>query len=113
MPTTYCALTCASAPCLDSLRFFEPTLLPGATALALDGPVSSISVGAYHLGLLTESGRAYTFGTGTPLGVPHTARKSWELVEVTAHAPDLGMGGGGLVRQMICGPYTTAMIVAD
>ena len=49
----------------------------------------------------------YTFGTGTALALPRTARQQWELIEVTAHSLE-----GRRVLKMGCGPYTTALIVA-
>ena len=58
------------------------------------------------MALLTDAGRMYSFGTGPSLGLARTARKQWELVEVTAHSFD-----GKRVLDMHCGPYTTAMIV--
>lgn len=85
-------------------RFFEPTILPSTENI--DGVVTEMSVGAYHLGMLTDSGKVYTYGTGPSLALPRTARQSWELLEVTNHFERRVLG-------MSCGPYTTALIVAN
>ena len=75
--------------------------------LTLAPALTPALVGRAQLGLLTESGRMYTFGTGTALALPRTARQQWELIEVTAHSLE-----GRRVLKMGCGPYTTALIVA-
>lgn len=89
-------------------RFFEPTKLPGAENL--DGEIVDMQVGAYHIGLLTDTGKLYTFGTGTALALPKAARPQWELAEVTAHWGDELKGCK--VVSMSCGPYATAMVIA-
>ena len=86
-------------------RFFEPTKLPGAADLG--GAIAAMQLGAYHVGILTEEGKLFTFGTGTALALPKAARPQWELAEVTAHSLD-----GRPVVAMACGSYSTAMVVA-
>lgn len=89
-------------------RFFEPTKLPGAEGV--DGTIVDMQVGAYHIGLLTDTGKLYTFGTGTALALPKVARPQWELAEVNAHWGDELQGKR--VVSFSCGPYSTAMVVA-
>jgi len=86
-------------------RFFEPTKLNGADAIS--GAIVDLQVGAYHIGILTDEGRMYTFGTGTALALPKAARPQWEIAEVTAHSLE-----GRQVLSMSCGPYSTALVVA-
>ena len=86
-------------------RFFEPTRVPTE---AVDGAIVDLQLGAYHLALLTDGGRLYTFGTGTCLAVPRSARKSWELCDVSEHALD-----GRAVLAMACGPNSTALIIGS
>jgi len=86
-------------------RFFEPTKLAGAAGI--DGTIVDMQLGAYHIGILTDEGRMFTFGTGTALALPKAARPQWELAEVTAHSLE-----GRKVLSMSCGSYATAMIVA-
>ena len=87
-------------------RFFEPTKVPGTDGVG--SAIVGVSCGAYHLGLLTEAGKLYTYGTGPSLALPRSHRQQWELAEVTELALD-----GKAVLGLSCGPYTTAMIVAD
>lgn len=52
-------------------RFFEPTKLAGAAGI--DGTIVDMQLGAYHIGILTDEGRMFTFGTGTALALPKGA----------------------------------------
>jgi E3 ubiquitin-protein ligase HERC2 len=85
-------------------RHFHPTLVPGIDAVA--GRVVDMQVGADHLALLTDEGRVWSYGKGTALAMPKAERKSWELLEVTAHSLI-----GRRVLQIACGSNTTAFIV--
>ena len=49
---------------------------------------------------------AMVLGAGTALALPKAERKSWELLEVTAHSL-----AGRRVLQLACGSNTTAFIV--
>jgi len=85
-------------------RFFEPTRVPEVKD-KIEGGIVDLQVGAYHIAVLTDEGRLYTYGTGTALGLPKVARKSWEIGEVTAHSLE-----GQRVVSMACGPYSTAVV---
>jgi len=84
-------------------RYFEPT--KAFNVSELDGEVLDWSLGAYHLAVLTTTGKLYTFGTGTALGLPRAARAQWQLCEVTAHSLE-----GTRVLGVSCGPTSTAII---
>mmetsp|Transcript_11579 Transcript_11579/g.37076 ORF Transcript_11579/g.37076 Transcript_11579/m.37076 type:complete len:406 (+) Transcript_11579:3-1220(+) len=91
-------------------RYFEPTLLPGSggrdaadSGVRVEGKVAQLEVGASHVAIRTDGGRAYTFGYGTPLGLPKAQRKQWELAEVTFD--------GRKVLQIACGSNSTAFLV--
>jgi len=84
-------------------RFFEPTKLP--TDAAVDDAIVDVHVGAYHLALLSASGRLWTFGTGAPLALPRGVRQQWEVREVAFE--------GRRVLSCATGPYTTAVILEE
>ena len=91
------ATTCASP---------RPHIAPPSRRRSACGSPHPAACACVQMALLTDAGRMYSFGTGPSLGLARTARKQWELVEVTAHSFD-----GKRVLDMHCGPYTTAMIV--
>ena len=51
----------------------------------ISSQVAQLEVGATHVAIRTECGRAYTFGAGTALGLAKAERKQWELTEVCIH----------------------------
>ena len=88
-------------------RFFIPTRVNGIEGI--DGAIADISVGAYHLGILTETGRFYTYGTGTALAVPRSFREQWELCNVSSHSLPID----GKVLAISCGSNSTAVIFEE
>jgi len=83
-------------------RYFVPTKVPVADG-QLGSAVRTLQIGGSHVALVTEEGRLFTYGKGTPLCLPKTARKQWELTEV-ADLP-------GRVLDVACGPNSTALIL--
>jgi len=87
-------------------RHFMPTRLPMTSGVEIGSKIVDLQMGASHVTLLSESGRLFTYGKGTPLCLPKAKRKSWELAEVTADELD-----GRQVVGVACGSNSTALIL--